>query len=244
MRTKLKRGEEVVYIARRHWFTLFKPTLFLLLSVVITPVVYGKWGQFLDYIVIGVVMVAIGNFIYRIYDRKFDIWVVTNRRIIDEWGVISHNYKENPIEKINNINVQQSVTGRMFGFGTVEIQTAAEDGNTTIQMVESPVLLQEAILDVMESIGRTAVMPEIAQGDYRECPFCAEIIKKKAKVCRFCGRELPADDSEKTNTQQGLLKNLTENHSVQFVSPADTEKTTEEKSAEKETIFDPKTLWR
>jgi hypothetical protein len=26
--------------------------------------------------------------------------------------------------------------------------------------------------------------------DERECPFCAETIKKKAKVCRYCGREL------------------------------------------------------
>jgi hypothetical protein len=26
--------------------------------------------------------------------------------------------------------------------------------------------------------------------DSKECPYCAEIIKKKAKICRFCGREL------------------------------------------------------
>src|ERR1700730_15034785 len=32
----------------------------------------------------------------------------------------------------------------------------------------------------------------------RKCPFCAEIIKAEARVCRFCGRDLPqsqgADD--------------------------------------------------
>ena len=26
--------------------------------------------------------------------------------------------------------------------------------------------------------------------DLRECPFCAETIKRAAKVCRFCGRDL------------------------------------------------------
>lgn len=26
----------------------------------------------------------------------------------------------------------------------------------------------------------------------RKCPYCAEIIKAEASVCRFCGREMPA----------------------------------------------------
>jgi hypothetical protein len=29
-------------------------------------------------------------------------------------------------------------------------------------------------------------------GPTRDCPFCAEIIKAAAKVCRYCGRDLPA----------------------------------------------------
>lgn len=29
-------------------------------------------------------------------------------------------------------------------------------------------------------------------GDTRQCPFCAEMIKPQAVVCRHCGRDLPA----------------------------------------------------
>lgn len=30
----------------------------------------------------------------------------------------------------------------------------------------------------------------IMKNDERKCPFCAEVIKKEAKICRFCNREL------------------------------------------------------
>ena len=32
----------------------------------------------------------------------------------------------------------------------------------------------------------------VASGAMRKCPFCAEIVKSEALVCRFCQRELPA----------------------------------------------------
>lgn len=32
---------------------------------------------------------------------------------------------------------------------------------------------------------------QMAEGQ-RKCPFCAEMIKVDAKVCRYCGRDLPS----------------------------------------------------
>jgi len=31
----------------------------------------------------------------------------------------------------------------------------------------------------------------LGKGEARKCPFCAELIRPEAKVCRYCSRELP-----------------------------------------------------
>ncbi len=32
----------------------------------------------------------------------------------------------------------------------------------------------------------------IQSGDLKKCPFCAELVKREAVVCKHCGRDLPA----------------------------------------------------
>lgn len=34
---------------------------------------------------------------------------------------------------------------------------------------------------------------QLQSGSSRKCPFCAEIIKAEAIVCRYCGRDIPVE---------------------------------------------------
>jgi hypothetical protein len=35
---------------------------------------------------------------------------------------------------------------------------------------------------------------QLATGDMRKCPHCAEVVKREAKVCRYCQRDLPPEE--------------------------------------------------
>lgn len=60
-------------------------------------------------------------FIYPILARWSDEFVVTNRRIIIKTGIISRKTFEMNLNKIETVNVDQSIFGRMLGFGTITV---------------------------------------------------------------------------------------------------------------------------
>lgn len=60
-------------------------------------------------------------FIYPILARWSDEFVVTNKRIIIKTGIISRKTFEMNLNKIETVNVDQSIMGRMFGYGTITV---------------------------------------------------------------------------------------------------------------------------
>ncbi len=88
--------------------------------------------------------------LFRTAERNRNLWAVTNLRIIDEEGLFGVSSKESPLDKINNVSYSASAAGRIFGYGTVEIQTAAETGATVYHMVENPRRLKDTITRMQE----------------------------------------------------------------------------------------------
>ena len=149
MRTILKENETVALIIRPHWFVLVWPSLYVVIGIVLA-ILIGTYGLFIPLIL----LCYLG---YKIIERNNNLWAVSNLRVIDEFGVLSHNSKESPLDKINNVTYEQSLWGRMFGYGNVQIQTAAEIGSTIYNMVEKPKDLKDTITQMQEEYKNTQV---------------------------------------------------------------------------------------
>ncbi len=147
MRTQIKKNEEIILIIRKHWFVLIPPVFWTLVFLLIYW--YFPNPEYRNY----VLLIAGASFIwlfYRIYDRSSNLWAVTNYRVIDEYGVFSRNSKETPLDKINNVSYRQSLSGRIFNYGNVQIQSAAEAGSTIHKMIQRPRLLKDTITEYQE----------------------------------------------------------------------------------------------
>ncbi len=84
-------GENVIYETKYHWKIFF--TLSGLFTLFIAPAL-SRWS---------------------------DEFVITNKRIICKTGIISRRTLEMNLNKIESVNVDQSIFGRMFGYGTITI---------------------------------------------------------------------------------------------------------------------------
>jgi len=191
-------------MVRRHWIVLsgpFATALFLLGCLIGAWFIGRPWIAPAAGVALALAAAWAG---WRWLDWRCDLWAITSQRVIDEAGVLSVRVVDSPLDKIHNVSCSQSLLGRVLGYGTLNIQTAAEAGSTTIEKVVRPMEMKEAILGRQQD-GRYRAAegfhpaadrragPQDAGGaanDTRECPFCAEKIKARAKVCRFCGRDV------------------------------------------------------
>ncbi len=60
-------------------------------------------------------------FIYPWVKLKTNEFVITNKRIVIKRGLISRNTFEMNLNKVETVNVDQSIWGRLFGFGSITI---------------------------------------------------------------------------------------------------------------------------
>ena len=81
-------------------------------------------------------------------------YVLTNRRVLQVAGVLNKTSTDSSLEKINDARLSQSVFGRMFGFGDLDILTAAETGVERFRMIRNPVGFKKAMLDAKHEYER------------------------------------------------------------------------------------------
>jgi uncharacterized membrane protein YdbT with pleckstrin-like domain len=166
MRTTLKSNEHVILETRLHWLTLAIPFLVTVALEALLLIYLPKYW-YVDF-------VFLFYFLFKVYERRCNLWAVTNLRIVDEEGVFSRYSKESPLDKINNVSFHQSFIGSIFGYGDIEIQTGAEAGATVYRFVASPSKLRDAITTAQDEHSNSRGNP-VRQND--KTGFAGELEK-------------------------------------------------------------------
>jgi len=181
-------GETVVYRTGLHWKVFGGPGVLGVLWIVtlFTGPTWLKWLAF-------ALSVATAGWSYlRYISTEF---AVTNMRVIAKVGLLQRRSLEQLLTKIEGISIDQSLSGRLFGYGTVVV---IGTGGTTepFDNIAQPLELRrrvqsQSITAQQAPLAAAAGARPVAENRAeRDCPYCAERILAKARVCKHCGRDV------------------------------------------------------
>jgi hypothetical protein len=161
----LSTGERIAHREKQHWFVLLWGAklavaaiilglVLLLLTQALPPDQREALGTIMGFGSAALVIGGLGVLGWHILRYLNQEYVLTNRRVIQVAGVLNKTSMDSSLEKINDARLSQSVFGRMFGFGDLDILTAAETGIERFRMIRNPVGFKKAMLDAKHEYER------------------------------------------------------------------------------------------
>lgn len=163
---QLQPGEEILYRAAPTRLPLIPWVAGLALALAAAGVAWNLWGNEALALAAGAVaLVFLGMTLIKLMILRSHEYVLTNRRVVLEEGILSRRSMDASLGKINNVEHRQTLWGRLLGYGDVEIDTASETGTTRFISINRPLDFKRAILGAVESyrVAGGAPMPAAAQ---------------------------------------------------------------------------------
>jgi hypothetical protein len=158
--TLLAEGEHIVLRTRQHWFAtivdgrvpwaLFLASLVLLILTL--QMGAGTLRDILGIIVAAVLVVSLAWLGKHYWSWVAQDYIVTNRRVLKVEGIINKRSADSSLEKINDAVLEQNLVGRIFGYGDLDILTAADTAIDRYRMLNKAPGFKKAMLDQKHSL--------------------------------------------------------------------------------------------
>ncbi len=154
----LNANETVALDMHPHWWYFAEPAFALIVAIVVGIVVITQtdsgtnarkaagWLALLLLVVSALWLV--GRYLKWITTN----FVITSQRMIFRQGVFAKSGIEIPLDRVNNVNFNQSIFERILGAGDLLIESASEDGQQRFTDIRHPDKVQNLVHAQMEGL--------------------------------------------------------------------------------------------
>ena len=147
----LQSGETIKAVGRLHWIVFVRG--FLLLAIGAALVLYGYDTQRTGrgdvasvLVIVGALVLLVGAALF--LNAWFHRWIteisVTTHRVIYKTGFIRRHTVEMNMDKVETVDVDQSLLGRLLGFGTIRVRGTGQSIES-LRRISHPIELRNAI---------------------------------------------------------------------------------------------------
>jgi uncharacterized membrane protein YdbT with pleckstrin-like domain len=191
---QLLSGERIVYRTRPHWILFGGPLLVAFLGLIL-GIVLQVTTQ--DYWYAGAALVGVALLLaippgIRYLSSDF---AITDKRVLARMGVVHRQSLETLLSKIEGLGVEQDLWGRLLGYGTITL-TGTGGTRESIAGIPRPLEFRrqvQAQIVAQDDRRSRDPAPALLAGEprvERDCPWCAEPVLAKARICKHCGRDV------------------------------------------------------
>jgi uncharacterized membrane protein YdbT with pleckstrin-like domain len=154
-------GEQIRYMASLHWIIYLQGLVITIFggllgfnSYAIVAHLFGSnnmdpYGHILSGIALFITVVGVALLLGAYVRQSATELVLTDRRIIAKYGVIARATFEIMASRITGANFDQTITGRLLGYGTILVHGAGGE-ISPIDLVADPQSFHRALLEVIE----------------------------------------------------------------------------------------------
>jgi hypothetical protein len=160
--TLLANGERVIRVAHQHWFVLIWRARWAILAIIVAALAGGfralnsKQGGFgwdlIGWIVLALLVIGLASLGWGLLTFRSQEFVITSRRIIHAEGVVNKKATDSSLEKINDAVLTESLFGRIFGFGDLEVLTASESGIERLEKLRDAKEFKKSMLEAKHEL--------------------------------------------------------------------------------------------
>ena len=141
----LQPGETIRHVTSVSWVG-YLPGLVLWLVAVVLLASIAPWSQDSAAIKLGGWIAVLAAFLVgavlliKHWWRRFTTEVaITDRRIIYKVGFINRHTVEMHMDKVVSVQVEQTILGRLFNYGDIDIEGAGDQSFEELHMIEDPI---------------------------------------------------------------------------------------------------------
>ena len=149
-----RRGQEQGKILQQIWWPILTGVLILAvaLTLMFKPSLKEMW-----IVAALVALIPLFKLVLSVMNWINERYIITNRRVMVTKGILNKNVSDSALEKVNDVELRQSVAGRILGWGTVEIITGSDVGVNIFHRIYNPVRFKRAMLNAKELMQTRAV---------------------------------------------------------------------------------------
>jgi uncharacterized membrane protein YdbT with pleckstrin-like domain len=157
---ELRAHENELYAGRPSWRALMSFYLvgigLAALVLVILGLLVGEWALAAAIAAALVVLTLLVGYLRRVSTK----YLITNQRLRISRGIIRRNVQETRLERVQNVNYNQSVLDRMLGVGSVDFDTAGtDDSEFRFEWVNGPEQVVRAVDHAIEQADTESAQP-------------------------------------------------------------------------------------